>query len=161
MRAVPDCIDKSDSNDSVPECAHHHSHQEKLSTSRRRQIRYPLRNSVLYRWERDGVQQRGRGWTKDVSEEGIYVSSRNCPQEGDSVNLVFRLSRRSSEAPQLSARLEMQARVLRIDRDHTCGEDIGFAVLRRSESTPAQNQFSSRPPREVRHIVPWHFSRTN
>jgi hypothetical protein len=161
MGAVTNCTDKSDRYDSVPESTHSHSQHEKLPTNRRRQIRYPLRNSVLYLWEHDGVRRKGRGWTKDVSEEGVYVNSRNCPQQGDPVSLVFRLSRRSSETPQLAVRMEMQASVLRIDRDHTCGEEIGFAVLRRDSSTAVQNQYSSRPPREARNIAPWHPARTN
>lgn len=129
--------------------------------NRRRQIRYPLRNSVLYLWEQNGVKRRGRGWSKDVSEEGIYVNSRNCPQEGAPVNLVFRLSARSSRAARIVVRMEMQGSVLRIDRDDTCGEDIGFAVSRRDVEAPATNQFSSRPPRQVRDIDPWGLPRIN
>ncbi len=161
MRLVASLIDKTDTYDFAPECIAGRLRHGRSATSRRKQIRYPLRNSVLYLWEHDGIKRRGRGRTKDVSEEGLYVSSRNCPQQGDSVNLVFRLAPRSPGTPQPTVRMEMQASVLRIDRDQNDGEEIGFAVLRRDRSASTEHEFSSRPPRHVRTIVPWHLNRAN
>lgn len=137
------CIDKNDGCDRAAEWPGRRSPESKLPINRRRQIRYPLRNSVLYLWEDNGVRRRGHGWTKDVSEEGVYVNSRNCPREGNPVNLVFRLARRTANMADPSVRMEMQAKVLRIDRDGACGEDIGFAALRRDLPSQAQSRCSS------------------
>jgi hypothetical protein len=128
--------------------------------NRRRQIRYPLRNPVLYLWEREGVTQRGHGWTQTVSEQGMYVSSRNCPREGDSVNLILELSLQSSHVSQGDVRMEMEGSVVRIDRDEVRGQDIGFAVARR-DHLASLKEFSSRPRREVSSIVPPRLARIN
>jgi PilZ domain len=128
--------------------------------NRRRQIRYPLRNPVLYLWEREGVALRGHGWTQTVSEQGIYISSRNSPREGDSINLVLEFSSQSSQVPPYAVRMEMEGNVVRIDRDEVRGEIIGFAVARR-ENAASLKEFSSRAPREISSTVPRYLARIN
>lgn len=128
--------------------------------NRRRQIRYPLRNPVLYLWEREGVALRGHGWTQTVSEQGVYISSRNCPREGDSIHLVLEFSCQPSQVSQYAVRMEMEGNVVRIDRDEVCGEIIGFAVARRDNAV-SWKEFSSRPAREISSAVPPYLARIN
>lgn len=110
------------------------------SSSRRRQIRYPLRAPVIYRWrDNNGLQRRARGWTRDISEAGAYVLSSHCPQKGEVVELKFKLhALREQRTPQGNEHLEMGGEVVRVDVAEIAGEAVGFAV--RSKTPAAARQ---------------------
>ncbi|HXH67439.1 MAG TPA: PilZ domain-containing protein [Candidatus Limnocylindrales bacterium] len=96
----------------------------------RRQIRYPLRTTVVYRWlDNTGLRRHARGWTRDISEAGAYVLSSHCPQKGEFVELSFRLlALRERETPKNGAHLEMGGEVVRVDNAEIAGAAVGFAV---------------------------------
>ncbi|HET7109128.1 MAG TPA: PilZ domain-containing protein [Candidatus Acidoferrum sp.] len=110
------------------------------SSSRRSQIRYPLRTPVIYRWlDNNGLQRRARGWTRDISEAGAYVLSSHCPQKGDVVELKFKLlALREQRTPRGNEHLEMGGEVVRVDVAKIAGEAVGFAV--RSKTPAAAKQ---------------------
>jgi hypothetical protein len=101
-----------------------------VPTYRREQIRFPLRAPVVYHWtESGGMQCHAIGWTRDISEAGAYVSSCRCPNEGDSVELKFRLlATRQQRSAGDGKVLEMSGKVVRIDRTRSGGVNVGFAV---------------------------------
>ena len=95
-------------------------------------MRYPLRASVIYRWrDGDGMERRGKGWTHDLSEEGVMVSSDNCPALGEPVDLVLRVPTTRSPMPAPALRMNMKARVVRLESPGAEGKNLGFAVHRR------------------------------
>ena len=98
-------------------------------SSRRKQIRYPLKASVLYRWiDQAGLRREAKGRTRDLSEAGAYVFSRHCPNEGDLVDLTFRLA--ALHIPG-NEDFDMNGRVVRVDRPARAGVHAGFAVKSR------------------------------
>lgn len=104
--------------------------QKALHASRRRQIRFPLRAPVTYRWtDTAGLQRHARGRMRDISEVGVFVRSQNCPNEGDFVELTFRiLTCGCQRASRNSKDLEMGGIVVRVDRGKCAGEHMGFAI---------------------------------
>ena len=111
-----------------------------ISTSRRSQIRYPLRTPVIYRWQdTSGLQRRARGWTRDISEAGAYVLSNQCPKKGEFVELTFKLlgfggqhdSRKKNH-------LEMGGEVVRVDFAQMAGVGMGFAIRSKTATPPRQ-----------------------
>lgn len=110
------------------------------SSSRRSQIRYPLRAPVIYRWrDNNGLQRRARGWTLDISEAGAYVRSSHCPQKGDIVELKFKLlALREQQAPKRNEHLEMGGEVVRVDVAEAAGEAVGFAVRSKTPAVAKQ-----------------------
>jgi hypothetical protein len=94
-------------------------------------MRYPLRAAVVYRWrDADGTERCGRGRTQDLSEEGVMVSSENCPAVGEPVDLVLRVPTTRSPVPAPPLRMNMKARVVRLQGEGTEGKNLGFAVHR-------------------------------
>lgn len=99
-------------------------------------MRYPLRASIVYRWrDGEGMERRGRGWTQDISEEGVLVSSENCPAVGDSVDLILRVPSLRSPVPAPTLRMDMSAKVVRVLTDAQDGKNLGFAVRKRGTAT--------------------------
>ena len=100
------------------------------SSSGRSQIRFPLRTPVIYRWlDNTGLQRRARGWTRDISEAGAYVLSNHCPQQGEFVELRFKiLALRDHGTPKNREHLEMGGEVVRVDFAEIAGATVGFAV---------------------------------
>jgi hypothetical protein len=99
------------------------------ATNRRKQIRYPLRAPIAYQWRNgQGQEQRGRGWTQNVSEQGALVSSDKCPAAGDLVNLTLRVPPLRTAVPAPTMRMGMSAKVVRVLKDMRDGKDLGFAV---------------------------------
>lgn len=95
-------------------------------------MRYPLRASIVYRWrDEKGIERRGRGWTQDVSEEGVLVSSDNCPAVGDCVDLILRVPSLRTPVPAPTLRMDMNAKVVRVLTDAHEGKNLGFAVRKR------------------------------
>jgi hypothetical protein len=114
-----------------------------LHTSRRKQIRYPLRASVVYRWlDPTGLRRRGRGWTRDISEAGTYVLSQRCPNEGDVVELRFRLVSTRQQLVNENGTMDMNGRVIRVDRDGNEGAGAGFAVRSKETASPHESDDS-------------------
>jgi hypothetical protein len=101
-------------------------------SSRRKQIRYPLKAPVFYRWiDQAGLQRQAKGRTRDLSEAGAYVFSHHCPKEGDFIELTFRLvALRQQQAPG-NEDFDMNGRVMRVDRSGRTGAHGGFAVKSR------------------------------
>jgi hypothetical protein len=121
---------KDQSRDAINGESVHGIGNKALPTYRREQIRFPLRTPVIYHWtEFGGIQCQAIGWTRDISEAGTYVSSCRCPNEGDSVELKFRLlATRQQRAAEDGKELEMSGKVVRIDRTGSGGVNVGFAV---------------------------------
>jgi hypothetical protein len=93
----------------------------------RRQIRYPLRAPVTFHWiGRDGVAHEGKGNSRDISEGGAYIVTRNSPPMNAGVMLEIRFP----YLPELDRfhRIEMEGRVVRVDLllDNRAG--WGFAI---------------------------------
>src|SRR4029077_2348210 len=101
-------------------------------SSRRKQIRYPLKASVFYRWiDQAGLQREAKGRTRDLSEAGAYVFSHHCPNEGDFVELTFRLIALRQQHIPGNEDFDMNGRVVRVDRSARAGAHAGFAVKSR------------------------------
>jgi len=93
----------------------------------RRHIRYPLRASASFKWlGLDGVERSGKGSSRDISEGGAYIVTRNCPPHRGSVELAIRFS--SLRGLPRSYRLEMRGRVVRIEPLLHSKESWGFAL---------------------------------
>jgi hypothetical protein len=93
----------------------------------RRQIRYPLRAPVTFHWiGRDGATHEGKGNSRDISEGGAYIVTRNSPP----MNAGIMLEIRFPYLPELDRfhRIEMEGRVVRVDLllDNRAG--WGFAI---------------------------------
>jgi len=102
------------------------------TSSRRKQIRYPLKASVFYRWiDQAGLQREAKGRTRDLSEAGAYVFSHHCPNEGDFVELTFRLIALRQQHIPGNEDFDMNGRVVRVDRSARAGVHAGFAVKSR------------------------------
>ena len=117
-------------------------------SSKRSQIRYPLRTPVVYRWlDNNGLQRRARGWTRDISEAGAYVLASHCPQKGDIVELKFKLfALREQRTPQGNEHLEIGGEVVRVDVAQIAGEAVGFAVRSKTSAAAKQaDDLSERP----------------
>lgn len=89
-------------------------------------VRYALRAEVVLTWTSpDGVAERCRGWTRDISPGGAYVFSPAVPPRGCPVQLRIYLPMLPGEA-QLPC-VEVRGNVLRVDKANTAIEP-GFAV---------------------------------
>ena len=117
------------------------------SSSRRSQIRYPLRTPVIYRWlDNNGSPRRARGWTRDISEAGAYVLARQCPKKGEFVELKFKLlALREQRTPQSNEHLEMGGEVVRVDVAEIAGVAVGFAVRSKTATAARQADELSQP----------------
>jgi len=95
-------------------------------------MRYPLRILVGYRWkDSHGAKRGGKGWTRNLSEEGAFVETRDCPGEHDRVDLFLRIPRLRTSSIKPAMRMTMEGSVVRVERNTEQGIDLGFAVQRR------------------------------
>jgi hypothetical protein len=97
------------------------------SSQVRRQIRYPLRAPVSFHWiGRDGVAHEGKGNSRDISESGAYIVTRNSPPMNTDVMLEIRFP----YLPELDRfhRIEMDGRVVRVDLLLDNRSGWGFAI---------------------------------
>jgi hypothetical protein len=97
------------------------------SSQVRRQIRYPLRSPVTFHWiGRDGIAHEGKGNSRDISEGGAYIVTRNSPPMGAGVMLEIRFP----YLPELDRfhRIEMEGRVVRVDLLLDSRAGWGFAI---------------------------------
>lgn len=117
-------------------------------SSRRAHVRFPLRISVGFHWKEDGgVKKDARGWTRNISEQGAFIETAECPVERDSVNLQFRIPSPRKPWSVRATRMVMEARVVRVESDATTGSRVGFAVQKRTamrakDETPPGRAFS-------------------
>lgn len=95
----------------------------------RKSMRYPLEVPVSFSWtDENGIEQKGEGSSRDVSETGTYVFASGCPPTGADVEL--RLVVAARDAPRV-LNMEFEGRVLRVERLAAAQARCGFAVLSR------------------------------
>lgn len=118
------------------------SEPKKGISSRRAHVRFPLRVSVGFQWGEGGNKRDGRGWTRNLSEEGAFIETAKCPAEGESVDLLFRIPRARRPTSIRAIRVVMEARVVRVqvEEDTRGAVKVGFAVQKHPTvaSQPAQ-----------------------
>lgn len=91
------------------------------ATLRRSSRRFPLKLPVVFRWKADnGCIWQGRGVTRDISGEGVFITADFCPPVRTAVSLRMLLPTTASGR---QVRINADAVVLRAD----AGE-CGFAV---------------------------------
>jgi hypothetical protein len=97
------------------------------SSQVRRQIRYPLRAPVTFHWVgRDGMAHEGKGNSRDISESGAYIVTKNSPPMSADIMLEIRFP----YLPELDRfhRIEMDGRVVRVDLLLDNRSGWGFAI---------------------------------
>jgi hypothetical protein len=98
---------------------------------RREQTRYDLRAVVDFDWTlAEGVPQRGRGQTRDISIKGMFVFSDSQPPAKADVRVEVSLRSVAEAVTNLSMKVE--ALVIRVEPPTRSGIRHGFAVLNRS-----------------------------
>ena len=97
----------------------------------RAHFRYPLRISVSYRWTNGQVVNRAKGIARDISEEGAFVVTSNCPPMKEVVNLLFRMPRGRKPVAVPEMQIAMEGRVVRVEHDPVLQTNVGFAVRKR------------------------------
>jgi PilZ domain-containing protein len=106
------------------------STQEKWLMSRRQYNRFALRGSVSFSWrELEGLRLEGYGFTRDISERGVFVvTDAHVPlHEAVRIEIVFQ-----SPGSNSVVRMTAEGQVLRVEagsRTETVG---GFAAAIRS-----------------------------
>jgi hypothetical protein len=98
---------------------------------RREQIRFGVHAAVDFEWlDEEGIWQRGRGLTRDISPKGlfIYSDSQPPPRADLQVEVFFA----SVTGGRTNLQLRARALVLRGEPGKRRGERRGFAVLNRS-----------------------------
>jgi hypothetical protein len=89
-------------------------------------IRYPLEASVVFWWKDEHgacKQEEGRG--RDASDRGAFILSPECPPVGAGIRLRISMEGFPNEA----VRIDVEGRVLRVERGRASGRNSGFAVL--------------------------------
>src|SRR3979411_545618 len=87
----------------------------------RKTSRYPLDLGVMFQWTNDGQDYFGTGSTRDISAEGMFVFSENCPPYNAQVTCEVTAPRSRSAG---SLQIKASGRVVRVES--TPG---GFAVF--------------------------------
>lgn len=93
----------------------------------RRAPRYPVEAPVSFRWSEEGRSRDGEGWTRDISENGVFVYSACCPPPGAHTQLEVVLPPLGGEGRIIKIR--MDAAVLRVCEESTRKEQFGFALM--------------------------------
>lgn len=100
-------------------------------------MRYPVRASLTFCWrDADGSNRQGKGWTRNISEEGALIASAKCPAQGDQVDLVLQLPPGRSATPSSVFRMDMKAEVVRLLLDSSGRNIRGFAVRKCNTELP-------------------------
>jgi hypothetical protein len=90
--------------------------------------RCPLPVHVFFFWrDTRGKRHWGTGTARELSCEGIFVMSMNCPPVKTQVRLDLSLPALSDHARRI--RIESQGRVLRVENKGNAPEGRGFAAL--------------------------------
>ncbi|MDQ1409851.1 MAG: hypothetical protein QOJ41_1586, partial [Acidobacteriaceae bacterium] len=91
-------------------------------------IRYPLEASVGFWWkDENGACQQHEGRGRDASDRGAFILSAACPPVGTGIRLRISMEGFPDDAAAL--RIDIEGRVLRVERAGASGENSGFAVL--------------------------------
>ncbi|HUO17288.1 MAG TPA: PilZ domain-containing protein [Verrucomicrobiae bacterium] len=96
------------------------------SLESRRAPRYPVQAPVTFTWSEEGQPKTGEGWTRDISEIGVFVYSSCSPPHGARTHLEVVLPPLGANGRIL--RIGMEAAVLRVSGEPTQGEYSGFAL---------------------------------
>jgi len=97
-----------------------------IAKSPRATIRFPLQAQVSFWWtDENGIRQQGEGSSRDVSELGAFLYADACPPVGSIVNLRIDL-----EGLPDTTGIDVEGRVIRIDKVQNGKGSSGFAVLR-------------------------------
>ena len=90
----------------------------------RKTSRYPLDLGVTFQWTNDGQDYFGTGSTRDISAEGMFVFSENCPPHNAQLTCEVTAPRSRSAG---SLQIKALGRVVRVE-DSQSGKR-GFAVF--------------------------------
>ena len=96
----------------------------------REHTRYGVRAPVDFEWIEDGVLQTGRGFTRDISSKGMFISSDSRPPT--KADLRVRVSFQSFAQTLTKVQLRANSLVVRVELPSGPGTDYGFAILNRS-----------------------------
>jgi PilZ domain len=104
--------------------------ETKLLIERRDAVRYVVGLGVEFRWaDRGGKSKEGKGYTRDVSPKGAYISSAEGPPVGAKLQIAFELS---NDVPGLQPLgLDAEGTVLRVEPTSGKPGNRGFAVQMR------------------------------
>jgi hypothetical protein len=91
-------------------------------------IRYPLEAAVVFWWnEENGILKQEQGRSRDASDRGAFIVSAVCPPVGTAIGLRIFMEGFSDEAA--AVRIDVEGRVLRVERSEASAGNSGFAVL--------------------------------
>ncbi len=94
----------------------------KIIDKRRRSQRFALHLYAGFHWQtEDGSQREGYGFTREMSEHGVFVITKTCPHRDAVIDLQFHLPRIDN----LERLMTMHGRVVRTEIQ---GQEYGFAV---------------------------------
>lgn len=89
-------------------------------------MRFPVKTPAAFWWiDTQGTLQQGKGYTRDVSERGVFVVSDACPPLGVRVRLHFCLDPSTT----YSLGIDVDGHVLRLDDISAGRVPCGFAIL--------------------------------
>ena len=91
----------------------------------RKTSRYPLDLGVTFQWTNDSQEYFGSGSTRDISAEGMFVFSENCPPCNAHLTCEVTAPRSRSAG---SLQIKTSGRVVRVE-DSQSGKRCGFAVF--------------------------------
>jgi hypothetical protein len=91
----------------------------------RKTSRYPLDLGVTFQWSNDGQDNFGTGSTRDISAEGMFVFSENCPACNAQLTCEVTAPRSRSAG---SLQIKASGRVVRVE-DSQSAKRRGFAVF--------------------------------
>jgi hypothetical protein len=91
----------------------------------RKTARYPLALGVTFEWTNDDQDYFGTGSTRDISAEGMFVFSENCPPCNAQLTCEVTAPRSRSAG---SLQIKASGRVVRVE-DSQSGKRGGFAVF--------------------------------
>lgn len=91
-------------------------------------IRYPLEAAIVFWWkDENGILKQEQGRGRDASDRGAFIVSAACPPLGAAIGLTIFMEGLPDEAAAL--RIEVEGRVLRVERSEARAGNSGFAVL--------------------------------
>jgi hypothetical protein len=90
----------------------------------RKTARYPLDLGVTFEWTNDDPDSFGTGSTRDISAEGMFVFSENCPPCNAQLTCEVTAPRSRSAG---SLQIKASGRVVRVEDSQ--GKRRGFAVF--------------------------------
>ncbi len=92
---------------------------------RRRHIRYSLKGTVNFCWKDEGGLRQGEGFTREVSEAGMFVLTDTCPPVGATARLDVLFH---SLLAYSQVHMQAKAQVLRVEPSSDAATVGGFAA---------------------------------